>query len=113
MIEILCKKGVIKIFEQEYEEDIIEFILRYAKVAQDFDKDFKPRLNLFRKHFNKDDDLMYMKRMSKYIKNFQTQEEREEFMLKHPTSSRFIDRLCPMMVERGMAMVKKQPSLNK
>lgn len=115
LIALLSKCKVLRIYPQEYEEDVIDYILRFAKVAKDYTKDFKPRVLLLRMHFNRDDHPEFIKRAQKSKKNepvYKSNYEREEYILKD-YSWQFLERCCPMIVERGLAMEKKNPALNK
>ena len=54
LIKILSDKGIITIFETEYEEDIVSYLIKFAITAHDYESEFKPRILMFKKHFEMD-----------------------------------------------------------
>ena len=92
LVKLLCERKIVDKFEATYEEDIVAYLLRFAQVAIDGKTEFDPRVLMFMPHIEKE------KVVSKWSFGGKAIEK---------------DRLVPMIIERGIAMVKKNPSLTK
>jgi hypothetical protein len=90
LIEILCKEGAVDKFEEEYEDDVVNLCIRIALSATEFE-DLNTPVKLLREHFTND---MISNKAGELI-------ESNDY------------RLPKLIVDKGLKMLEKNPSLKK